>query len=207
MYSKKDAELNSKLYWDFSRALMDDGWTDDDKEENFTIFSDIFKFANIAPEKCTVLDVGCGTGDFNNYPDKLNLKDYLGIDIFEPAIRKASIKYPDKKFITGDFLKLDLGKFDIIIASGTLTTKLDTDNYAILRRFVRKMWRTSNFAIYFNVLLERYPGDKSRNLFLYNKNRVLEICAKIEIDAKMKIEITDAGCGDETEELHLFIYR
>lgn len=206
-YSAEDQEINFKLYDAFLSADLDDGWNRADKKENFEIFKRIEELAVHQMAKSTILDVGCGTGDLYGFLEKIGFKKYLGIDIFEYAVNKARIKYPKGEFQIGDFLNLDLPKFDYVLSSGALTTKLKTDNYQILKSWVSKMWALSKKGMALNLLLERYPGDNSPNLFVYNRQKVLEIISTISDKTKLTTITTDAGSGDSTEEMHIFLYR
>ena len=63
----------------------------------------------------SVLDVGCGTGQFS----KISEGAYLGVDLNESYIRKAitSLSNQNREFIVGDVSKLDLhGRtFDLVL--------------------------------------------------------------------------------------------
>ncbi len=66
----------------------------------------------------SVLEVGCGTGEFAKDLIQKNLTNYLGVDISEQAIEVANSKvnHPNFKFIATDFLKVDIDtKFDYAI--------------------------------------------------------------------------------------------
>jgi ubiquinone/menaquinone biosynthesis C-methylase UbiE len=66
----------------------------------------------------SVLDIGCGTGDFASLFDK---KEYLGIDINKDYISYARKKYPHS-FVSGDAVEynFDLRSFDASIFISTL---------------------------------------------------------------------------------------
>jgi SAM-dependent methyltransferase len=206
-YSSGDIDKNAGIYGSFLTADLDDGWSFKDKQENFEILAKIFEYTVTLPSQSSVLDAGCGTGDLAGFLETLQIKNYLGIDIFLPAVEKAARKYPDKKFKVGDFLMMPEQKFDFVVCSGALTTNLDSDNYLVLETWIKKMWRMARKGIVFNVLMERFPGDNTRSLFTYDRIRVLEITAKVSPKAKMKIETTDAGSGDGTQELHVFLMK
>tara|TARA_Y100000590_G_scaffold86224_1_gene96599 strand:+ start:9773 stop:10555 length:783 start_codon:yes stop_codon:yes gene_type:complete len=69
----------------------------------------------------TVLDVGCGTGNFANEVARKNAKYVLGIDFANEAIKTAKKKYSRKNL---EFKNLDVKKieekFDVIVSIGTL---------------------------------------------------------------------------------------
>jgi SAM-dependent methyltransferase len=207
-YSETDKKINTNLYQKFLEMEIDDGWTSSDKLENFELFLTICTLTKLPIEKASVLDVGCGTGDFAYFIGQKKVRQYIGIDIFEEAIKKAAQKYPEFDFLVGDFLTLDLPQFDFIYSSGALTTNLHSDNYEMLNIWLKKMWQTAKKGIVFNCLLERFPGDRSdEGLFLYNRQKVLEIASGVSTKAKMRAITTDAGCGDGTEEIHIYLYK
>jgi SAM-dependent methyltransferase len=206
VYSIHDLKKNNSLYKTFLELSIDDGWSYDDKIENFELMTKITDYANTPLAHHSILDVGCGTGDLYEYLLQFEDIDYTGIDIFSEGIKKAQSKFPKGRFIQQDFLALEEDNFDFVFSSGALTTKLHTDNYEILYTWVKKMWEIARIGVVFNVLLERYSGDYSYNLFVYNRQRVLELTAKAASKARMKIITTDAGSGDGTEELHVYLY-
>lgn len=205
-YSVQDIKKNNSLYKTFLELSVDDGWSYDDKIENFQIMTNIAEYTNTPLSNHTLLDVGCGTGDFYEYLLQYENVLYTGIDIFEQGVKKAQTKFPEGEFLEQDFLKLEDKSFDFVFSSGALTTKLHTDNYEVLFSWVKKMWEIARIGVVFNVLLERYKGDYSYNLFVYNRQKVLELTAQAASKAKMKVIITDAGSGDGTEEMHVFLY-
>lgn len=226
--SDTDIMLNHDLYKNFLEIGVDDGWTSEDKLGNFAQFLKICDYTKLPIEQASVLDVGSGTGDFSYFLHQHHVKQYIGIDIYEPAVDKARMKYEFADFISeptlininsqlarsqtifivGDFLEMDLPQFDFVYSSGSTTTKFDTDNYLILAHWIRKMWKLSKHGIVFNVLLERYPNETDdENLYLYNRLKVLELAAKTVPESEMKYLIDDAGSGDGTEELHIYLYR
>lgn len=206
IYSLNDVKKNNSLYKTFLELSIDDGWSYEDKIENFELMTKITEYTNTPLDHHSVLDVGCGTGDLYEYLLQFDSVDYTGIDIFEEGINKARQKFPSGKFINADFLTMEESKYDFVFSSGAMTTKLHTDNYQILSEWIKKMWAMARYGVVFNLLLERYDGDYSYNLFVYNRQRVLELTAKAASKAKMKVITTDAGSGDKTEELHVFLY-
>ena len=206
--SKADINLNKNVYKNFLEMGVDDGWTSKDKLINFEQFLKICEYTNLPITEASVLDVGSGTGDFGYYLNKMHVKKYVGVEIYEPAVDKAKMKYPEYEFIVGDFLEIDLPKFDFVYSSGSTTAQLNTDNYVVLKHWIKKMWGLCNYGIVFNVLLERYPNESNdEHLFLYDRLKVMELAAKTIPKSQMKVLVDDAGCGDGTEELHVYMYK
>lgn len=69
-------------------------------------------------ENSSVLEVGCGTGEFAHDLLKKNLTNYLGVDISEDVIEiaKSKVDDPNFSFICADFLTFDIdARFDYAI--------------------------------------------------------------------------------------------
>jgi len=77
-------------------------------------------------ENKSILDVGCGFGDFYNFlKSKYQNFEYTGIDIFSDFIKIARKNYPNLHFIESDFYSYECEKFDFIFASGSLSFKVN----------------------------------------------------------------------------------
>ena len=105
-YSDKDREINDQFYGYFLRHNLDDGWGDRDKYGNFKLLTDITRYTNKPLKGSSVLDIGCGTGDFYDYLKQRGVIDYLGIDIYHMSVEYAQMKYPEGRFVTSDFFDL-----------------------------------------------------------------------------------------------------
>lgn len=203
-YSQTDLIINHRIYSDYLQLGIDDGWSSNDKQDNFKLMMEITKYTNTPITKATILDVGCGTGDFVAYLSNKKIKEYVGIDIFGPAIEKARQKFPQHTFIYDDFLKYNFRKkFDFVFCSGALTTNLETDNYEMLESWIWKMWRLAQKGVVFNFLTA--DDQKSGDLFFYEPARVIEICKKQAPQAKIETITTSAGMGNIFQELHVFL--
>ena len=105
-------------------------------------YAKLYLFAKYLPYSPgrKILDLGCGPGTNTQYFKAL---DYLGIDIYEPYIKKAASDYPDYQFYCENFLNLSNeynNSFDVILMSGLLHHLPDSiviqfleKSYAVLR--------------------------------------------------------------------------
>lgn len=199
--SRTDKQINTRVYNQYQRLRMEDGWYGTDKIQNYKQLLHIIDLTDVGLDHRSCLDIGCGTGDLSSFVRKLGANDYLGIDIYEPAIKKARQKYPGEKFIWADFLKVNLHRtFDFSFCSGSLSVKI-ADNYAFLEAVVRRMWKLSGTGLAFNILTDddKLPDE---DLFFYNLDSVEKICRKITRTGKIIIEK-----NKKRAEAHIYMYR
>lgn len=111
----------------FNKRVLEVG----DKELNIFWENDAFQrsrfeaLAGVADlNKTSVLDVGCGYGDFYGflYGEGVELKDYLGIDISGKACKEARRRYKTARFLQANIYELEIEKkYDYAVASGIFT--------------------------------------------------------------------------------------
>lgn len=82
------------------------------------IWKEMEYLASKVPPGSKVLDIGCGNGRLiQALPEDIQ---YLGVDLSGELIREARKLYPNKRFLTGDFLSLPYAKlgrdYDFIFA-------------------------------------------------------------------------------------------
>ena len=127
----------------------------------FKIFKEIFVYGKKA-SGISVLDVGCGFGDFYGFlkaEGVLNRQriSYTGYDITPGVITVAKKKYPDGRFELKDILtERSVPKFDYVFCSGALnirTTEKD-EHFAHVREMVARMFDLSVCGTAINFLSE-----------------------------------------------------
>lgn len=118
------------------------GWSSEDAQQiRFKVLTEIG-----IENSDSVLDVGCGYGDFSfNVGGR-----YLGIDLREHAIEVAKQKYNFRKFEQGDIFGVS-EDFDWVIASGIFCFKYDEWEQDTLKT-IKKMYELSNKGIAVNFL-------------------------------------------------------
>ena len=129
-------------------------WSGRDIQEiRFTVLADI----GIA-DGDSVLDVGCGFGDFKAWGEKQTLSlAYTGIDLSPDLLKKAQEHHPDAEFLAGDLfdMKLENNSFDWVILSGALNEQLhDDSSYA--KSVIKCMYELCRKGVAFNMLDARF---------------------------------------------------
>jgi len=120
-------------------------------------------------ENSSVLDVGCGFGDFINYLRLSNISncDYTGVDVVEEFIEKAKQLHTDDqaKFLHSDLLDADLdGGFDYAFASGTFNMQMDgVDGYENISKNMKKMFEMCTKAISIDFITDRVDYSYPHN--------------------------------------------
>jgi tetratricopeptide (TPR) repeat protein len=154
----------------------------------------------------TLLDLGCGLGDFKRFLDRRGLAvEYTGWDICAPLVDRARALHPDARFEVRDLLAdPPAERFDFVVCSGALNLLLP-DHEAWVRRMVRAMFALTRRALAFNLLSARHlhdhPFDEDPYTYFYaDPVAVLALC----------LELSPQAVVDHLEVPHMvtaFVYR
>lgn len=106
----------------------------------------------------SVLDVGCGFGDFKRWFEADDRKlSFTGVDISPDLIAKAKELNPDASFYSGELFDCDFegSSFDWVVLSGAMNEELhDQGEYA--RKMIALMYKLCRKGIAFNMLDARH---------------------------------------------------
>ena len=105
-------------------------------------------------DDCSLLDVGCGFGDYFNYLKQRGIKNvkYNGIDLTDKIVNVAKEKNPLANVVQGNVLDLpDDKKFDYVVSLGFNGVKTE-NNWKTLTKGLDKMWKLCNIGIAFNAV-------------------------------------------------------
>lgn len=137
------------LFWDSTESM----------ERRFEVALEMYDFAD-----ASVLDVGCGFGDFYTFLDERNSKprEYHGIDITN-AVDIARERYtdaPDCSFDRRNVMRDPYdGAFDVAVGFGTVfNTLTGVSNERYLRAFMRACFESAD-AVLLNALSSHRQGD------------------------------------------------
>jgi ubiquinone/menaquinone biosynthesis C-methylase UbiE len=199
----KDIQRNTKVYNEYEFIGMEDGWYPKNKQQNYRLMLRLPELAKHPLKGASVLDVGCGKGDFSKTLRQQGVSSYLGIDINQVVLETARERHPDELFLFADLLSGDVtDHFDFVFCSGALTLKLtEMDNYEFFTQMIQKMWNVSKVGVVFNVLTDE--GEPiNTDLFFYNPEKVYTICSEIVLDNHILIEPTNG-----VEQIHVYLWR
>lgn len=101
----------------------------------------------------TLLDVGCGLGDFYDWLKRSGIiTKYTGIDITPKMIEISAQRFPEASFNIANLLdKNEMGHFDFVFASGIFTHR-QIDSLSVFETMIKKMFAVCNRAVAFNSL-------------------------------------------------------
>jgi len=112
----------------------------------------------------SVLDVGCGFGDFAAYLLRQGkLVEFTGIDVSEDLLIEGRKHFPDYELIQGDLLDFNPAprSYDYVTLSGALNRKFD-DAEQYTYHIIQRMFETCKTGIAFNLLDARHQWTASR---------------------------------------------
>jgi len=132
------------------------------------------------PAAPSVLDVGCGLGDFLDYLRQRGFAGpYTGVDLVPELIEAARVRQDDTasaiSFIVADVLDADLAlkPHDYVIASGLFDYRTP-DSAARLPRTVRRLYDLCRRGVAWNVLGLAPP--EREDLYAAPPGELLELC-------------------------------
>ena len=150
---RDDSTLNNKFYKKsynkYGVSAQGVHWNS--KESQFVRFQIITNFIkNI--EDTSIVDIGCGFGDYLIFLEKQNIKikNYIGLDCEEFMISIASQKHKTNSFLLCDILVDEIPMGDYLICSGSL-------NLLSKRKFflaIKKGFEASKKGFVFNFLTQ-----------------------------------------------------
>ena len=135
---------------------------------------------------CTVLDLGCGYGDFRAFLEtRYSHFTYIGIDQVPEFIEYACGRYEDLPrtyFFQADFSTAQLPPVDYVVASGALGYRCDDPEYYC--EMIGKMYSAAAKAVAFN-MLDAACFPEHPLLMAHDREKVRESCLKLTPDVTM----------------------
>ena len=173
-----------KKYGDHYLSL--DWKSPESQEIRFRVFEDLFTIAD-KRDNFSVLDVGCGFGDFYGYLKKSGYKfTYAGYDISSKIIDMAKKKYPDANFEVRDILEDQKPEqFDFVFCCGALNISFDEPGIHLdfIKSMLLRMYELCKIGAGANFLssqaIYHLPDESFRQpQYFYSKPEDIVSCAK-----------------------------
>lgn len=116
---------------DYGSQYYETNWG---RNPNYKLFNFISRYINKVCSSGSVIDVGCGRGDFLVHLQKINPKLSLaGIDLFQPS------KIAGINFINGDFITTEFNHtYDVIVSLAVI------EHITNVKSFVKKLYQICN---------------------------------------------------------------
>jgi SAM-dependent methyltransferase len=174
------------------------GWSDYLQAQ---LFEKLMKVLSDIPsdKPHTLLDAGCGLGDFMLYLNHHGYSKiiYHGIDIIPEMILSAQEKYPGSDFKVADFSDSSFKtEYDYIVCSGAmniLAARNRAGHEKFIQDFIRKMYSLSRIGCAFNLLTQEgkdfFPEDE---IFYYaDRLKVYRFCSGLSAGVSMDYQEHD----------------
>lgn len=102
----------------------------------------------------SVLDIGCGLGDFRRYLKARGLEvHYTGVDLNPQLVAHAAIRHPGSIFCVADAVEDDLPMADWVVSSTAFNLRLESvDNLSLAQRVLERAFRASRKGVAFDFL-------------------------------------------------------
>lgn len=130
---------------------------------------------------CSLLDVGCGFGDFYRFLKEAGIKvNYTGYDICPDFIEISKQKFPEAQFEVKDIQTDTIRqKFDYVVSSQTFNNRLvKENNETVMKDIIRKAYELSNIGVAID-MLSTYVDFREEHLYYYNPEKIFRFCKSI----------------------------
>jgi len=129
---------------------------------------------------CSVLDVGCGAGDFLYHIEKKDLTiDYLGTDISEKMIERCHGRFSKRQFRHIDIKDMtEEGVFDYVVSFGIHNIKVDSA-WDILKEYTEKQFKLCKKAAHISILTNRFTGRYDDHIQSWTAEEVFKMALDI----------------------------
>jgi SAM-dependent methyltransferase len=180
---------------DFGDAPQAVRWT---PEGQLWRYENLLKMADDFTGK-TVLDFGCGKGDFYGFLRKKdNFFHYCGIDINENLISLARRKYPEAEFLALDIEEETFQRtFDLILVCGVFNLRV-AGIEETMKNIVKRLFGLCAEALHLN-FLSYYIPRRTTELFYVKPEELLQFAV-----TELSPQVTLMNTG---EDVYISVYR
>jgi SAM-dependent methyltransferase len=161
----------------YGRSAKGLNWHDDYSQiKRFEVLHEMIK--EDLKEGDSLIDAGCGFGDFYHFINPLCKIRYRGYEIVEENIAIAK-EHTKQKIEHKDILKDPLEKADFYIASGSMNILSRFETYL----FIERCFEQSQKGFAFNLL---YGKDRSKSFNYFLPQEIKHFCKKFDCEIKTR---------------------
>lgn len=157
-----------------SFAALNSG-TEDRRELRFRILTEVGITSG-----SSVLDLGCGLGDFSGFLDGHGIDvDYTGYDINPQLVEEARARYPGRTFEVRDILQQPFPDFDYIVSTSCFNLRMtEMDNYVFAEEILRRCHGHARSGVSIDFLTS-YVDATSAEGFHYEPERIFAVAKRL----------------------------
>lgn len=153
------------------------------EEDQYCHFALMNRLINWAEPEFSVLDVGCGHGDFYQYAKTRNRNvKYSGIDITPLMVQTAKKRFSQADIQLANLLSDDYNppKSDYVVAIGTFAIKIQGDQGEYLAKAVAKLFSLAKKGVAITLASDKLElAGVYDELYYYSPMEVLETCLRV----------------------------
>jgi SAM-dependent methyltransferase len=172
-YNKRSNDIFNRAYRKGKTRSERVLWFNTNKQ--YFRFAEILHF--IDSRSASILDIGCGNGEFYNY---LNFNGYtgkyLGIDINKNLLTEARKAFPRGEFQYADFFKQAIKPHDYVVMSGVFNAQFGQD-FTFIKKFILRMAQLSKYKTIFNAITT-HVTHRERSMYYLDPGLVLSFIAE-----------------------------
>ena len=130
-------------------------------------------------ENSSVLDVGCGAGDFLYHLQKRGIQvDYTGTDISEKMIETCVARFPEHRFVHQDITRTrDSMAYDHVVSFGIHNIRIES-GWTVLEECSRRQFDLCRKSAHISILTDRYTAF-DEHIQSWQAERILEFALSI----------------------------
>ncbi|MDI1293638.1 MAG: class I SAM-dependent methyltransferase [Methylobacter sp.] len=148
----------------------------DDPQTQYLRFYEIAKHLDLNGSKTTLLDLGCGNGEFYKFLNFLGFRGgYTGYDINEVLLAQARKRFRNITVQNADIMGEEIDQcFDYVILSGLFNVNVgQTPDW--VHAFLKKMYALSGEVMVFN-MISTHVTYRDEGMFYMDPAEVLSFC-------------------------------
>lgn len=160
-------------YGDDIRTLA--SGTEERRQLRFRVLSEV----GIVPG-CSVLDLGCGFGDFFGYLGRSGVNvEYVGYDINGNLVEVARSRFPMARFEVKDIQLEPFPEFDFVVSSSAFNLHMThQDNYSFITDILTRCFQKARKGVAIDFMTS-YVDFQAPEAFHYDPEKLFSIAKRI----------------------------